>query len=209
MTPVPLGIKAGSFIGIGDADPPAETQDMPHDVDDDWVSDTDAIKELAVNGLDATGQNRRAQWIAALEGSVVSDPFLVQREDFDSPRFYAIVPFRRGENVPVLVLVDVHGAGGIAGTVAVPDGSTHFSTIVDFDTIQQSYVGRTETIGGVDYTLEADDLYEFLVWRPCVESLSPYWPFYRFDVGGQGSGVKVYVRIDGEVFTELHVRGGM
>lgn len=209
MTPVPLGIRAGDCIAICDADPPADTQDMPNDVDSNRVTDLDAIEEIAAAGLDATGQSRRAQWMAALEGAGTSEPFLVQREDYDSPRFYAIVPFRRGEDVPVLVLVDPHGAGGIAGTVAVPEGTTHFRGAVDLATILESYVGRTETIGGVDYTLVADDLYEFLVWRPCVESLSPYWPFHRFDVGGQGSGIHVYVRIDGEIFSELHVRGGM
>jgi hypothetical protein len=42
--------------------------------------------------------------------------------------------------------------------------------------------------------------YPHLVWKPCRESLSPYYPFYMFTVGAY----RVYVRSDGAVFTELH-----
>ena len=42
-------------------------------------------------------------------------------------------------------------------------------------------------------------MYPHLVWRPCRESLSPYFPFYMFTVGGH----RLYVRIDGPVFASL------
>ena len=38
-----------------------------------------------------------------------------------------------------------------------------------------------------------------MVWKPCRESLSPYYPFHLFTSGGQ----QIYVRSDGMVFTEL------
>jgi hypothetical protein len=37
-------------------------------------------------------------------------------------------------------------------------------------------------------------------WKPCLESLSPFWPF---KMAFSGSNL-VYVRIDGQVFTDLH-----
>ena len=46
---------------------------------------------------------------------------------------------------------------------------------------------------------EAVCQYPHLVWRPCCESLSPYYPFYMFTVGHH----RLYVRIDGAVFTSL------
>jgi len=36
-----------------------------------------------------------------------------------------------------------------------------------------------------------------LVWKPCMESLSPFFPFHMFTVGAHG----IYVRTDGVIFT--------
>lgn len=43
----------------------------------------------------------------------------------------------------------------------------------------------------------------FLVWRPCQESWSPHLPFYQVTVGNH----RLYVRLDGEVFTSLTTIG--
>ena len=50
---------------------------------------------------------------------------------------------------------------------------------------------------------EAHGLYPTLVWQPCRESLSPYYPFFMVTVGAQ----RIYVRVDGQVFTKLHDKG--
>ena len=42
-----------------------------------------------------------------------------------------------------------------------------------------------------------------LVWMPCRESFSPHLPFYKLTVGGQN----IYIRTDGEVFTNLTTNG--
>ena len=47
---------------------------------------------------------------------------------------------------------------------------------------------------------EALCLYPTLVWKPCRESLSPYWPFHMFTAGSH----RLYIRVDGAVFTALH-----
>ena len=41
-----------------------------------------------------------------------------------------------------------------------------------------------------------------LIWKPCNESQSPYYPFYEVSDGQ----TTFYVRIDGEVFTNLTTR---
>jgi hypothetical protein len=48
-------------------------------------------------------------------------------------------------------------------------------------------------------------VYPTLVWRPCRESLSPFYPFRMLTVGSH----RVYIRTDGAVFTQLttNVRG--
>jgi hypothetical protein len=41
------------------------------------------------------------------------------------------------------------------------------------------------------------------VWRPCDQSLSPYYPFKMVSYGGN----RLYVRSDGHVFTSLTTTG--
>jgi hypothetical protein len=48
---------------------------------------------------------------------------------------------------------------------------------------------------------EAHCLYPALVWRPCLESLSPFFPFHMLTVGDH----RIYVRVDGRLFTTLHI----
>ena len=50
---------------------------------------------------------------------------------------------------------------------------------------------------------EAASLAPTLVWQPCQESYSPHLPFYQFNVGLD----TIYVRVDGEVFTQLTTTG--
>ena len=46
-------------------------------------------------------------------------------------------------------------------------------------------------------------VYPTLVWRPCQESRSPYYPFHQIAVGG----VTIYVGYDGRVYPTLHNMG--
>jgi hypothetical protein len=57
-----------------------------------------------------------------------------------------------------------------------------------------------EPLGRLLVRPEAFCLYPTLVWKPCRESLSPFWPFHMFIIGDY----RLYVRIDGAIFTRLH-----
>lgn len=70
-------------------------------------------------------------------------------------------------------------------------------------TLDQAFktvVGRRFELGGDRGRLlvrkDAVCLYPHLVWRPCRESLSPYYPFFMFTLGNE----RLYVRVDGAVF---------
>jgi hypothetical protein len=54
--------------------------------------------------------------------------------------------------------------------------------------------------GALEIRGEIFSIYPALVWRPCRESLTPYVPFHLVTVGDY----RLYVRIDGNVFTKLH-----
>jgi hypothetical protein len=43
-------------------------------------------------------------------------------------------------------------------------------------------------------------VYPILVWKPCRESLSPFYPFRMITVGDH----RIYIRSDGRIFTRLH-----
>lgn len=49
----------------------------------------------------------------------------------------------------------------------------------------------------------AFSVYPTLVWRPCHESRSPYYPFHQINVGG----TTIYVGYDGQVYPALHDLG--
>ena len=46
-------------------------------------------------------------------------------------------------------------------------------------------------------------LYPIMVWKPCYESRSPYYPFYMITVGGRN----IYVGYDGKIYPTLHEIG--
>ena len=69
---------------------------------------------------------------------------------------------------------------------------------------RQQIVGRSvqlpAPLGRLLVRPEAVCQYPTLVWKPCRESLSPFWPFHLFTVGNH----QIYIRTDGAVFTALH-----
>jgi hypothetical protein len=209
MTKVPRGNWQGKYLAVCDEDPPVDTQDSEIVLNASLVTDLDEIRTRATAGLATSNNARRVPWVRGLAGVQVASPILVEREDFDPLRFYYIVPIYRDSDVPVLTMVDAYEQGGLVSTVVAPDGTTHFSYALDRDAVLRRFVGQEIEVKEGVVRLEEQDLHEHLVWQPCAESLSPYWPFYRFDVGGPESGIRVYVRIDGEVFTELRFGAGM
>jgi hypothetical protein len=212
MTKVPRGRWKGKLLSVCIKSPGEDVRDgesTDDPTDDVLLTDPVEIQNRASAGLDSTNQMQRSAWRVARDGTHVGDPTLVEREDFDPSRFYYIVPFQRDSALPILTFVDAYQSGSLADTVAVPDGTTHFAHTLNREAVLHQFAGQQVDIGGEVVTLAEQDIYPHLIWRPCAESLSPYWPFYRFDVGGQESGIKVYVRIDGELFTELHIGFGM
>jgi hypothetical protein len=209
MTGVPAGHWGGKFIAICDADPAPGTSDNPLVSEGGLVTEPDEIVDRANRGVADIGLNEREPWIASLRADP-ADLLLVEREDLGRPRFYYIVPFRSDDGtVPFVAQVGGHEVGAIAGSIAAPGVNTHIGQAVDRETVIRNFAGLRINVAGTSVTLRQEDLNDHLFWRPCVESLSPYWPFYRFDVGGPDGDIKVYVRIDGQLVPELHLGRGM
>lgn len=88
--------------------------------------------------------------------------------------------------------------------VAAPEGQTHLVPTLGREELLKLVVDRRfeldDRLGRLRVRREALCLYPTLVWKPCRESLSPFWPFHMFTAGSQ----RLYVRVDGAVFTALH-----
>jgi hypothetical protein len=206
MTGVPGGHWAGQFLAVCDPEPPPKypgEQQRPKRLDGERIIEPDMAAEFAVNGLHEYGLYERKQWGRTLEGTEPGEPVLVQHLDRPDT-FYYIVPMQFSpEKVPVLVSVDAR-FGDYRQASAIHEGESQLIARHEPDELLKMVVGQKFDLGDREGRLlvreQALCLYPIPVWKPCRESLSPFWPFYMFSVGDQ----RLYVRIDGAVFTKLH-----
>jgi hypothetical protein len=207
------GNKYGSiwkdrFVAVCDPDPPPQRPgEQPpgrkRPSGETLLTPRAAVRS-ALEGVRRHGLRDREDWRGALEGTEPGRPALVQRlDEIDS--YYFIVPLERaGEGVTAAVAVDAR-FGDYRQALAVPPGGSSILTALDRKTVIDMSVGRTLTLEGRQGRLvvrpEAHCLYPALVWRPCLESLSPFFPFHMLTVGDH----RIYVRVDGRLFTTLHI----
>lgn len=131
-----------------------------------------------------------------------TDAHLVHRLDRPD-EFYYIVTLTRAEEPLALVRID-----GLYGTF---QGAQLLSEprfpLIDRDRALQALrveaVDLSEYVGRIPIREGAFCFYPTLVWRPCWESRSPYYPFYQFTVGSS----LIYVGYDGRVYPVLHDLG--
>ena len=128
---------------------------------------------------------------------------LVQRLDrIDS--FYYIVPFTddRGE-ARTAVSVDAR-FGDYRQAITAGESGFSLSIALDEKVIRELTINRLLELGRrqgrVRIRKEAFCLYPTMVWEPCRESLSPFYPFHMITIGEH----RIYVRSDAKVFTKLH-----
>jgi hypothetical protein len=106
---------------------------------------------------------------------------------------------------PVLALVDAR-FGDYLQAVALHEQGSNLLVELTFDSNRalQSVLGARIDLGNQQGQLlirrEASCLYPILVWKPCRESLSPFYPFHMVTVGNH----QIFIRVDGQRFTELH-----
>ena len=207
MTGVPAGHWAGQFVAVCDPDPPAPlpagTTPVTRRFDGATLLSSEQSGRLAVELLDELKLAKRPVWGKALAKVKPQTPLLVQRLD-RKDSFYYIVPLgASAERSSAAVVLDAR-YGVYPQSAALPEttnsviGSLSAKAALEailnrrFDL--EDFAGRVLARPGAICSCDS------LVWKPCLESLSPFFPFYRFTVGG----ATLYVRIDGAIFTALH-----
>jgi len=197
----------GKNVAVCDPDPPAERpgkiEPPPKRAGGERLLPPDAALEYARVGLQLYGLDQKAAWKHVWRGTEPGRPVLVHRLD-QIGSYYYIVPFvSRKETVAAAVAVDAR-FGDYRQTIALPKGGSSILMALDQQQILELTLGRKldleDRLGRITVHREAFCLYPAMVWRPCLESLSPFYPFHMITVGDH----RIYVRVDGRVFTKLH-----
>jgi hypothetical protein len=198
----------GKYVAVCDPDPPptrpgAKARATRRASGRQLLTPSAAIKS-ALAGLQRHGLPERKDWKRALDNTEPGTPVLVQRlDEIDS--YYFIVPLLRSRRrVTAAVAVDAR-FGDYRQAIAVPARGSGILTALDRKAVLNETVGRTIDLGGrlgrLTVRKESYCLYPVLLWRPCLESLSPFVPFHMLTVGDH----RIYVRLDGRIFTKLHI----
>jgi hypothetical protein len=167
------------------------------------ISHDDAL-DLANRGLDA---HRRANLVCpltpALQNARPVSAHLVQRLD-RRDEFYYLVVLHRDDQPTAIVRGDAFD-GSFQGALSL-EGVSRAPIIPRDDAVaaaRQAVIDRGDGQGRIVLRDGAFCVHPTLVWRPCQESRSPYYPFHQITVGGD----TIYVGYDGRVYPSLHDLG--
>lgn len=207
MTGVPAGYWAGKFVAVCDPDPPPERHGVlkapVKRLSGDVLLKPVEAADRANIALRELGLADRPAWKKTLRGTKAGEPYLVQRLDrLDT--FYYVVPIMGATGVPAAVSIDAR-FGEYRQSVALHGGERSvIPELFDQTKARGLVAGRLidleEPLGRLLVRPEAMCVQPTLVWKPCRESFSPFFPFWMITVGGH----QIYVRTDGAVFTALH-----
>jgi hypothetical protein len=206
MTGVPGGHWVGKFVAVCDPEPPP-TQHPDHQAphrprfDRARLIEARQAVELSDKAIEGIGLNRRDNWRKALDATKIGDPVLVQRLDRPDD-FYWIVPRGRGDATTAMVSIDAL-SGEYMQAWAVPEAQRSTLLALDREQVSSLVVDTLHELPDLQGRLmirpEVATISNHWVWRPCRESLSPYYPFKMVGYGDN----RLYVRSDGQVFTSL------
>lgn len=207
MTGVGRGYWQGKFVAVCDPDPPPT---MPgratryrRRFKGERLITTGRVKRLAAESIDRLKLPLDRVWQTALRDVDIGTPVLVQRLDRLDDYYYVVPLLRRGEVATGAVAIDAR-FGDFQQASILPTVKGPFVTYPSRRAVLELVSGKEFRLENFEGYLrvrpEAVTIPEIWFWRPCLESLSPLWPFKMVISGGQ----TLYVRVDGAVFSALH-----
>jgi len=139
----------------------------------------------------------------AIADAQPGEPQVVLRLDRPNSYYY-LVPWRTKAGITAQTQVDARfGVFESLHVCESPGAGESLPRDAVLKLIGSKAVDLLEDRGQLVIFPEAVCLAPTLVWRPCWESWSPHLPFYQLTLGEH----TIYVRIDGEVFTQLTTAG--
>ncbi|MBU7015838.1 MAG: hypothetical protein HXS52_03940 [Theionarchaea archaeon] len=196
------------YISICDPEPPKVAQPLPESVEfkgaPDRLLDSERVASFATAGIERYKLDKDERVASILRRDKIGQPHLVLR--LDQPNtYYYILPWATREGATSLT-AQIDARSGVFNSIQLRENpqSREFlpkkEAIARVERKRFTMLKRRRTI--VFYPGVTEPV-PTLVWRPCWESWSPHLPFYQFTLGKD----TVYVRVDGEVFTQLTTRG--
>jgi len=169
----------------------------------DRLVTSDEATSFVMKGIEEHNLLQNEEFARAIKGASPTDPLLVQRLDLPDT-FYYLVAMRKNNQITSLLSVDGLYGNFRGGYVLDKPTTTLF---VRREQILQDVINKPidleEKLGRIIIREGAFCFYPIMVWRPCYESRSPFYPFYMITVGRRN----IYVGFDGVVYAELHEMG--
>jgi hypothetical protein len=221
LKPIPSGYWLGKRLAVGEFDAARREPETPvvepkikggGSTGAPIISPQEA-QQGANTGLEQYGLRARKDWAPLLESPVsAGEPVLV--ELLGQPGvYYYVVPFSAPERkTEAAVIVDAFTGEYLEASPLAPheDGRPWSRLIKDAandELSRRSLIGHRvelpDNAGRVLLRPQNVGLYPTLVWRPCLESLSPFYPFRLVTIGG----MKRFISLDGTHYAELHPAG--
>jgi hypothetical protein len=204
------GVGHSQYVSVCDPEVPKLGRlNMGHEefeAKGDSIIPIEEAGNFAIRGIDKHGLRNDEVFAKALESAIPIDPVLVQRLDVPDT-FYYLVPMAKNDNREVTAFLNIDGLYGNLRGAHVMDKPIKNKPFIDRKEIIKKLIGQPvdlgEKLGRVVIRDGTFCFYPIMVWRPCRESRSPYYPFYMITVGSR----VIYVGYDGIIYSELHEMG--
>jgi hypothetical protein len=205
----------GRYVAICDPDPPGDPpppRTTGHDgrVDGQRVLDASVVRRELPATLKAAGLLTHPVWKEVFDDVRTGEPLLVRRLDRPASEYW-IVPTLDARGRPrAAVGVDAR-RGDYQQALALRDPDAASFAFADARKAMDRVLGREFQLPGnggrLVVTAQGLSAHPVLVWRPCRQSLSPFYPFRMLLLGAH----RFYVRVfDGAVYTALtNDQGGL
>ena len=198
------GVWHNKYHSVCDPSPP-QLGKLVLQGDQSWSTgdrfiEAEQATNFALRGIEEHNLRQDQTFDLAMRGANPITPVLVQRLDIHDS-FYYLVPFAKGDGVTLILSVD--GLfGNFRGALILGKPTLH--PFIDRDEAYKRIVNQPIDFGDQDGRIMVREgafcFYPLMVWKPCRESQSPFYPFYMFTIGRKN----IYVGFDGTVHSELH-----
>ncbi len=196
------GVGHPQFVSVCDPSPPQlgtlEVRRKQPRMGEPIIAPQEASRR-ALTGARAHGLAEDKRFAAALNRARARPPILVQRLDLEDS-FYYLVPVASRSRISALLSIDAVEGDFRGGQVLEGRNTWALPTRKQVEArLLAEPIPLDGELGRLRVRPEALCVYPTLVWRPCRESRSPYYPFYMVTVGSH----QIYVGYDGSVYSHL------
>jgi hypothetical protein len=202
----------GKYVVICDPEPEATVRGVsqPHPAQEGQrLLSSRRVASFAEKGLRQYRLYDKPSWSNALSKTTPGKPLLVQRLDRPDSFYYNIPMQASQQRAPVMVSVNAHSGAYRQSMLLSDGGKSQTFQPLDKKTLLNKVADRRiefeDKRGFLLLRKESLNVHPTLVWKPCRESQSPFYPFHLLTTAMD----RIYIRIDGAVFTQLHEEPGL